>query len=900
MTFAFKDASIDAVLQYVSTETGWIFVRHDKAAGKISAVSDAEVPVSRCLDFLNAALRPLGAVIPNPYSPRDPRPGEILKVVTVDVAKRSNIEIFVGLDPDNIPVSDQIRTQIIPLKAVNVVEVNKELGSLLKEAMADGDVAISTYANSMVMTGRSDGIHRAARILNVIDVTSSGELKIQVFSLKNADATETAKTLNEVFKKEAQQAETGRSGMGGLFDMFRGRSSSSRSSGPSARALAHEMVRITPEERTNSVIVSATEDNMVIIEELITKLDDTSAAAVRLKIYPLSYADATDAAKLITDLFSQKGQTSSSSSSGSSRGGSSRSSQPFWMRFMQRGQTGSEEGSGANDIRAIAEVRTNSVLVAATEQNHLIVEELVNELDRDVDDLLEVKIYRLKNAEPSEMATILKALFGPQVSATQQASGGGNSRGNNRTPRFRGGQQGSAPSELLPSQEVEITSDDRTRSVIVKASRDYISVMDEVVRELDADPVEAIGTYVIPLRNADAAILAPMLQNLLRGGGSGGNSGYRNSNPNYGTQGATTGSRAPRGLDYGTGGGSGSGGGFRRNLGPLTQEAGVVQEEPAQDQSPRGIEGDIDIESDPSTNSLVLRTSPRNFEAIQGVIKDLDRMRPQVLIKVLIADVTLDERTEFGVEGFWENRWTFPQDDNATNRFGTDFPLNTAGFTYLLTGDEFEASLNLFAQEGKLKILATPRILVLDNETATINVGKRVPIITSTTINQLGNSVNSVAYENVGVLLSVTPQINPDGLVTMLVAPEVSDVASAAESVQISDTVNSPTFNVNAAETRVAVRTGTTVVIGGLIREAQDKAVRKIPILGDLPLIGALFRSTTTRTVQRELMIFLTPYVAYTAADLDEITGLERARLKLLDPRDIEAESDTWLEEVRQ
>ena len=495
LTFAFKDASVEAVLQYVSSETGWIFVQHKKVSGKISAVSDADVPVSSCLTFLNAALRPLGAVIPNPYFPRSPKPGDILKVVDVDEAMRGNIEIYVGLDPDLIPVSDQIRTQIIPLKAVNVIEVNKELGALLKEAIKpDGEVAISTYANSMVMTGRSDGIHRAARILNVIDVTSSGELKIRVFQLKNADATATAKTLNEVFKKEAQQAETGRSGMGGLFEMFRGRSSSSRSSGPSARALAHEMVRITPEQRTNSVIVSATEDNITIIEELIKQLDDTSAAAVRLKIYPLSYADATDAAKLITDLFSEKGQTSSSSS-GSSRGSSrSSSSQPFWMRFMQRGQQGgSEEGSGANQIRAIAEVRTNSVLVAATEQNHLIVEELVNELDRDVDDLLEVKIYRLKNAEPAEMATILKALFGPQVSATQNASGGNNSRGNNRTPRFRGGQQSSSPSELLPSQEVEITSDDRTRSVIVKASRDYIAVMDEVVRELDADPVEKVA-----------------------------------------------------------------------------------------------------------------------------------------------------------------------------------------------------------------------------------------------------------------------------------------------------------------------------------------------------------------------------------------------------------------------
>jgi general secretion pathway protein D len=908
LTFAFHDASIDTVLQYVSSETGWIIVQHEKVSGKVSAVSDAEVPVSRTLDFLNAVLRPLGAVITNPYSPRAPRAGEIVKIVNVDEAKRRNIEIYVGLDPDQIPVSDQVRTQIIPLKAVNVVEVNKELGTLLREAMGtEGEVALSTYANSMVMTGRSDGIHRAARVLKVIDVASSGELKISVFPLKNADATETARTLNEVFKRETERANSSSGssgGFGGFFDMFRGGRGgdhgSRGSSSVSGRALAHEMVRITPEARTNSIIVSATEDNTSIIADLIQRLDDTSAAAVRLKVYPLSHADATEAAELITKLFSEESQESSRDSSNRMM--------PFFMRFGRGSDRGERDGGGdgggneAGKVKAIAEIRTNSVLVAATEQNHALVDEVINEIDRDIDDILEVKIYRLKNAEPTQMVEILQALFRAQVNATQQA-GSNNNSGNRsgRFSRFMAMNQGETSTKLTPNQQVEITSDVRTRSVIVKASREYIEIIDDVIRDLDTDPVEEVGTYVIPLRNADAATLAPMLQNLLRSGTTGG-AGRNLNTTNPRTTGRTTGTdNSSRGLDYGTGGSAGSS--RTRNLGPLAQDTGAPAPPAATAEAEdgrRGIEGDVDIESDPSTNSIVLRTSPRNYEALQGVIQDLDRMRPQVLIKVLIADVTLDDRMEFGVEGFWENRATLPHDDVSTNRFGTDFPLPTTGFSYLLTGDEFQAALNAFAQEGNLKILATPRILVLDNETATINVGKRVPIVTNTTINQLGNAVNTVAYENVGILLDVTPQINPDGLVTMLVAPEISDVASEAESVQISDTVNSPTFNVNAAETRVAVRNGTTVVIGGLIREAQDETVRKIPILGDIPLIGALFSSTTTRTVKRELMIFLTPYVAFTAADLDEITGLERSRLKLLDPRDIEAESDSWLKEVRQ
>lgn len=908
LSFNFKEASLDAVLQYVSSRTGWIFVQEKKVSTTITAVSDSDVPVAKCLDFLNSALRPAGAVIPNPYSPALPKPGQVLKVQDTDEAKRRNIEIYTGLDPDLIPVTDQMRTQILPLKAVNVVEVNKELKAIIEAAVGESGMAISTYSNSIVLTGRAEAINRVARILRVLDVSTSAELKIEVFILKNADATETAKTLNEVFKKETMQAQTGQQNpISNFFSMMRGggegRGGSGSSGGPQPRALAHEMVRITAEPRTNAVIVSATADNLVVITKLISKLDDKSAVAMKLKAYPLRYADATTAAKLIGDVFAEK------SAGGTGRSGGQGGRNPF-MEMMQRGSQGGGSSDGSSsaskEVRAVAEVRTNSVLVAASEQNLTLVDGIVLEIDREVNDILEVKIYRLKNADPVQMTTILQALFRPQVSATQSAgrtttSGGGGSR----TPQFGGGNQGaSSSSTLLPRQEVEITSDTRTRAIIVKASREYITIMDAVVKELDQDPTESVGTYVIPLKNADAATLALTLQNLLRGTSGSSSSYLNNSNRGMGTGGQLNQSTERRGLDYGTGSGSGSSnrGSGRRNLGPLQQEPPPLQDPLAAQEEDlrRGIEGQVDVQADPNTNSLVVRTSPRNFQSIQGMLQQLDRMRPQVLIKVLIADVTLDERTQFGVEGFWENRMKVPGGDKATHRSTTDFPLGTQGFTQLITSDEFQASLNLFAQEGKLRILATPRILVLDNQTASINVGKRVPIITNTTQNALGNTINTVAYENVGILLDVTPQINPDGLVTMTVAPEVSDVASEAESVQIAPGANSPTFNVNAAETRVAVRNGTTVVIGGLIREASDDTVQKIPLLGDIPLIGHLFSNTIRRKVKRELLIFLTPYVAYTTADLDEITGLEKAKLRLLDPRDIQAESDRWLDEARR
>ncbi len=930
LKFNFKDASLDTILRYVSSVTGWIFVQEKATSGTITAVSDTDVPVSKCLDFLNSALRQHGRVILNPYSPALPKEGQTLKVLDISDAMKRGIEIYVGGDPETIPLTDQVRTQIIPLKAVNVIDVQKELGDVLRSALAGtsdgstGSMAISTYSNSVILTGRSEGINRAARILKVIDVSTSAELKIKVFTLRNADATETAKTLNDVFKKETMKGETGQQNpMSNIWRMFGGGGGGrgergEGGGGPSGRALAHEMVRITAEVRTNSVIVSATDDNMKIIEDLILRLDDKSASAVKLKLYALRFADATAVAKLVNDLFAET-PTNSSQQNRGGRGGML----PVWMGGGAPGAQQGDPQGATKEVRAVAELRTNSVLVSASEQRLVLIDAVMTEIDRQVNDLLEVKIYKLENADPVQMATILQALFRPQVTATSNA---GNNRGSGGNQNQFGGMMmagggrnsGGGSSPLLPSQEVEITSDVRTRSVIAKASKDYIAIIDDVVKKLDQDPTETVSTYVIPLRNADAANLSVTLQNLLRSSQTGNGSALNNqqlNNRNGQNQGLFSGMQQQNGNPYGNsgstrggstrGGGSGFGGSRFGNLGPLEgpgQQDAPAPAAPQDEEARRGIEGQADIQADTTTNSLVIRTSPRNFASIQGLLRDLDRMRPQVLIKVLIADVTLDESLQFGVEGFWENKFTATHSAQTTNRFGTDFPLGTSGMTYTLTPDngKYQATLNAFASEGRLKVLATPRIMVLDNQTANINVGKDVPRITNTQVNQLGNTINTVTYERIGILLNVTPHINPDGLVTMIVAPEISDVASQAEAVVITNGVTSPTFNVNNAQTTVAVRNGTTVVIGGLIRDSLDDTVSKVPILGDIPLLGWLFSNTSKRMIKRELMIFLTPYVAYTAMELEEITQLEKSRLKIMDPRDIESESDRWLERVRK
>ncbi|HTF56535.1 MAG TPA: secretin N-terminal domain-containing protein [Planctomycetota bacterium] len=884
LDFKFRDASVDKVLEYVCRQMKWTLTYSEKAKpeGTITAYNESLVPEGKVVDFLNTALQKSKVQV---FLFE-----EVLKVVTEEEAKKGKYNIDFGDDPTKIPINDTMRTWIYPLRNVNIDEIEKKLKEMIEE---DGVKAVfSPYSNSVVMTGKGASIYRVARILKIVDVQATERLEVRLFKLRHADAQETAKLLNDVFKKPEASAGGGGNPWAQMAQMMGG--GGQRTQGPQPRSLASEMFRLTADVRTNAVVATATKENLDMVDGIIKQLDGEAAEAVRLKLYPLRYADAKEVAAVITRVFEDEAAQSRQANR-------NQRNLPIWMGGSP--QIGQDPAGATREVRAVSDVRSNSVVVAANEGNLRTVDDLIANLDRQLTDILRIKIYELKNADPTGMVNMLREMFRPQITATQNAGRPQQQQQQqgNQNPFMFGNRTSTTggSSALAPSMEMEITGDTRTRSVIVKASEDYIAVIDEIVSQLDRNPTETMSTYVIDLRNAKAADVAQVLQQLLRGGSTSTTGNRTNTNTNSTNRNANTNSRPATRQ---------SGGASTRNLGPLSdqdptppavqQPPPPSQETPDQEEARRAIEGQADVQADAATNSLVVRTSPRNLEAIRSIVQNLDRARPQVLIKVLIAEVTLDKDTRFGVEGFWENKFRV-SGAPITQRHGTDFDLPTQGLATLLTGKEMKAALNAFADEGKLKVLATPRILVLDNETANINVGKEVPRITNSTINELGNTVNTVQYESVGILLEVTPHINFDGLVTMDVHPEISDIAPASEAVVITPGATSPTFNVNYANTTVAARTGQTVVIGGLIRESESNTVSKVPILGDIPILGFLFSNTIKQTVKRELMIFLTPLVSYTSAQLEEITELEKAKLKLIDDGDVEDGGDRWLQRLR-
>ena len=217
--------------------------------------------------------------------------------------------------------------------------------------------------------------------------------------------------------------------------------------------------------------------------------------------------------------------------------------------------------------------------------------------------------------------------------------------------------------------------------------------------------------------------------------------------------------------------------------------------------------------------------------------------------------------------------------NSITTSADFNIAAQTSGLVVAGIQGDLDVTLRALEIQGKLNILSRPYILTSNNQTATITVGEEVPFIRNTTYTETGQTRNTVEYEDIGIILEVTPSINPEGLVIMDVKPEIS--TTTATTVPISETVDAPVFAKRSAESRVAIRDGQTIVIGGLVQDKETETIKKIPLLGDIPLLGLLFQRREMEKQKTELLIFLTPHVAMKDMELNKITDREKAKSNL-------------------
>jgi type II secretion system protein D len=316
--------------------------------------------------------------------------------------------------------------------------------------------------------------------------------------------------------------------------------------------------------------------------------------------------------------------------------------------------------------------------------------------------------------------------------------------------------------------------------------------------------------------------------------------------------------------------------------------------------------GDAYFSIDPETRRVVFIADEATAKSLAQVLTNLDRPKPQVLIKVVFLEVNHDDSSDIGVEGYYSknmgNSWNSglvtnyavvsnsivptsitpgrsSQMFNGTNMFG--LPSGANGL-YQILGQDFVVTLHAIAQAGKAKVLSRPSILARNNQPATITVGQRVPLITAVRYDNFGNAINSVQYTDVGVILKVTPFITGDGMVEMIVSPEISRIDPTLQ-IPISSSangtvINAPVIDTRSADTVAVTPDGQTVVIGGLLQNTKTEIITKIPLLGDIPLLGNFFQRKQKSEGKSELIIFLTPHVVAAPTELAALATKERDR----------------------
>jgi general secretion pathway protein D len=283
---------------------------------------------------------------------------------------------------------------------------------------------------------------------------------------------------------------------------------------------------------------------------------------------------------------------------------------------------------------------------------------------------------------------------------------------------------------------------------------------------------------------------------------------------------------------------------------------------------------DIRVIADIDNNTLLILSSPSDYERIELTLRKLDVVPRQVLIEVAIAEVTLTDEFKFGLEWYFNNggRITGKLDAGAS---GIAQLIPGISYAWTSATGDINAVMNMLAKDSKLNIISSPHITVADNQTAKIQVGDRVP-----TISQLQSAtavtgvIESVQYIETGVLLSVTPRVNSGGLVTMEISQEVSNASLTTTS-----NINSPTIQKRSAESTVTVQSGETLVLAGLINENKSKSSDGIPLLSRIPLLGGLFGSQSYTDNRTELIILITPRVLNSVKDAIDITEEYRKRV---------------------
>jgi general secretion pathway protein D len=539
----------------------------------------------------------------------------------------------------------------------------------------------------------------------------------------------------------------------------------------------------------------------------------------------------------------------------------------------------------SGQAHVIAYSPTNTLIITETATNLRRIYSIVKELDV-ASPKSTVQIMPLRYATAADVETIIEELYGVEGSSSSSsgddaARSAAARRRADRAARRRGDdpEQASEASSTSVGEGryiSKIISDERTNSLIIQANEEAMSSIRDLVARLDVDvdPSSRSQIHVVYLEHANAEDVAQVLSNLANASSSGSS---RSSSSRGGRQTDARGRPMP----------------------PGGRDAGAAEE--GEDKSAgaaAAFESGLKVASDENTNSLVIIAGPEEFRVIKQVIDKLDIRRKQVFVEVVILEMASEDTFDMGI-GYHTG---VPREDGGYGIYsaqlnGSSLGLTTDALSGLAMGvfgqsmaltvgegtetmelavPVFGIALNALQANSRVNIISTPNVLTMDNEEAEFVVGRNIPFPVSTGRDSNNNPIVSYQREDVATTLKVTPQINESNYVTLEVYQEVQEVEEDSKGLDVS-TAGFITSK-RSADTTVVVKDNQTVVLGGLIGNTDTEVESKIPLLGDLPLVGALFRGRRTVSRKTNLLIFLTPHVIDGPEDLEEVYRVKVAQ----------------------
>ncbi len=618
------------------------------------------------------------------------------------------------------------------------------------------------------------------------------------------------------------------------------------------------------DEDSNQVVVRGNIALLQRIEGLVNAIDRESAAALVTETFRLRYADAEQIAENIMELYEDE----------DSRNAANNNS-PRFGRFFGRGggdqQQDSRTSSTSKNLRVTANTQQNAITVLAEPS---VIDQIRVQIETVWDQPLSEesvipKIYDLKHSDPVRVQQLLEGLFGNPTGG--QTTGGGSGGG----PGGQGGGTTSAPSSgqgagRLAGQFTFQAIPDAGRLVVVAKSPDNIFVIDQIIAGID-QPVEAGLPEIIELKHANAEELAEQLNALLA---------TENTIAQIPRQETGLSDSAANASPFATDGQDGADGAADNNADVITfwwQRA----RPPEDTRGSSNLVGRLRIVPVWRQNAIMVLAPPEYEESVIRLIQSLDRPGRQVLISAVVAEVSLENALSLGL------RWSSGDLPLTNNDNSISIGSTTTGQENDFLGQMFDtsvldlnANLNLvlqaLAQDSAVNILSEPKVFTADNQEAEFFDGQDIPFITDSQRATDGSLTVSTDYRAVGIQLRVRPRITVNRDVDLRVNLELSSIA--------------PTLGVNGqfivdrreTTTQLIVRDGQTIVISGILRSEEFDVVRKVPLLGDIPLLGMLFRSTEKSKTNTELVAFITPHVIGGSEDLDDLNRPYRDRLDQL------------------